>query len=266
MAEAVRRQALLVGAVAELGRLQAFRDEALDRPGVDELVARLRIAARWVSRSATWMPLTPTRCISFAQSSRVFGSSALTPVSRATSSSACLTNHDTMPGLAPQQLTAVTPPGRRLRRSRTRLAERIVRALRQRELRVVVEACPRLGDRVDVVAVQVLAEVHDVDRRGVDRHVDDHAAARPGVEQRGQHLAVVGLGQADLDELELALVEQPAVGVDRVDADELRAVERDVPLQQRQEAAADRAEADHHNGAVETGMNRPVGHASQLRK
>jgi hypothetical protein len=138
--------------------------------------------------------------------------------------------------------------------------KRIVRALRQRELRVVVKSCPRLGDRVDVVAVQVPAEVHDVDRRGVDRQVDDHAAARPGVEQRGQHLAVVGLGQSDFDELQLALVEQPAVGVDRIDADELRTVERDVALQERQEAPADRAKADHHNGAVETGENTPVGH------
>ena len=37
----------------------------------------------------------------------------------ATSSSACLTIQETMPGLAPQQLTAVMPPGRRRRRSRT---------------------------------------------------------------------------------------------------------------------------------------------------
>ena len=29
--------------------------------------------------------------------------------------SACLTNQDTMPGLAPQQDTAVVPPGLRLR-------------------------------------------------------------------------------------------------------------------------------------------------------
>ena len=31
------------------------------------------------------------------------------------SSSACLTNHDTMPGLAPQHDTAVMPPGLRRR-------------------------------------------------------------------------------------------------------------------------------------------------------
>src|SRR6185295_479832 len=42
VAIAVRRQALLVGAVAQLSGLQALRDEALDRPGVDELASRLR--------------------------------------------------------------------------------------------------------------------------------------------------------------------------------------------------------------------------------
>ncbi len=35
------------------------------------------------------------------------------------SMSACFTIQETMPGLAPQQLTAVTPPGRRRRSSST---------------------------------------------------------------------------------------------------------------------------------------------------
>ena len=50
-----------------------------------------------------------------AQSSREFGSSKVSPTSVATLSSACLTNHDTMPGLAPQQDTAVVLPAGRLR-------------------------------------------------------------------------------------------------------------------------------------------------------
>jgi hypothetical protein len=39
-----RRQRLFVRAPAELRRLQAFREKAFDRPGVDELSARLGIA------------------------------------------------------------------------------------------------------------------------------------------------------------------------------------------------------------------------------
>src|SRR5438034_167592 len=53
------------------------------------------------------MPLTPSFCASWPQPSRLCGSLISTPVSRAMSSSACLTNHDTMPGLAPQVETAV---------------------------------------------------------------------------------------------------------------------------------------------------------------
>jgi hypothetical protein len=47
------------------------------------------------------------------------GSALETPRSRAMSSSACLTSHDTMPGLAPQHDTAVMPPGLRRRAAST---------------------------------------------------------------------------------------------------------------------------------------------------
>ena len=69
------------------------------------------------------------------------------------------------------------------------------------------------------MAVEVLAEVHQVDGGRIDRDIDDHAATRPAVEQGSQHFTVVRLGKADLQELELALVEQRPVGVDRIDRD-----------------------------------------------
>src|SRR5580692_10091251 len=43
MLEAVLRQLLLVRAPAELGRLHPFGEEALDRPGIDEDLDRLRL-------------------------------------------------------------------------------------------------------------------------------------------------------------------------------------------------------------------------------
>jgi hypothetical protein len=73
--------------------------------------ARLRIALGDMDA------LDPARCISRAQSSRDCGSATSSFELRAMSISACLTIQDTMPGLAPQQLTAVTPPGRRRRKS-----------------------------------------------------------------------------------------------------------------------------------------------------
>ena len=76
---------------------------------------------------------------------------------------------------------------------------------------------------------------------------------RPGppVSSGVQHLTVVLPGDRHLLEAQPALVEQLAVGVDRVDDHELRSVEADVPLEQRQHAAADGAEADHHDRAGE---------------
>src|SRR4029453_7847305 len=68
---------------------------------------------RWVSRSAMWMPLMPACRIRSAHSALVFGFGALSFRSAATLSSACLTKNETMPGLAPQQETAVVEPAGR---------------------------------------------------------------------------------------------------------------------------------------------------------
>ncbi|GJE35563.1 hypothetical protein LDDCCGHA_5782 [Methylobacterium oxalidis] len=94
------------------------------KPSTDHVFTNTPIGfsdlARWVSRSAMWMPLTPRSFISAAHSSRLFGSGRDRPVSAAMLRSACLTNHETMPGLAPQQETAVGPPGLASRASRMR--------------------------------------------------------------------------------------------------------------------------------------------------
>ena len=65
----------------------------------------------WVSRSAMCTPLTPSACISRAQPAAVRRQPAGRPRSAASRSSASFSSHDTMPGLAPQQETAVVPPG-----------------------------------------------------------------------------------------------------------------------------------------------------------
>src|SRR6202023_35783 len=50
--------------------------------------------------------------------------------------------------------------------------QRVVRAIRYRAIAVGVEARPRLDPRVDVERIEVLAELHQVDRGGGDREVD----------------------------------------------------------------------------------------------
>ena len=111
----------------------------------------------------------------------------------------------------------------------------------------------------------LLAELHDVDRGGVDRDVDDHAAARPAGEQRGQHLAVVLPWSGRLDEAELrssSSLRSLSSGSITTNCDWSNS---NMALDQRQGAVADRAEADHHDGAVEAGVNGVVGHRSLLQ-
>jgi hypothetical protein len=74
------------------------------------------------------------------------------------------------------------------------------------------------------------------------------------IKQRGEHRAIIVLREAVVDEANLPLVEELAVAVVGRNDDELLAVERDMALDQRQGSLADRAEADHDDGAVETGV------------
>ncbi len=127
-------------------RLHAFRQEALDRPVLTNTSGGFGIFARWVSRSAMWMPLTPVWRIRSAHSAFVFGSGTLSLRSAATLSSACLAKNETMPGLAPQQETAVVERACAPSCGERRFAQRIVGA-RGRALRgVEVESEPRLVD------------------------------------------------------------------------------------------------------------------------
>ena len=122
-----------------------------------------------------------------------------------------------------------------------------------------IEPGPRLDHRVDVKGIEILGELHQIDRGGIDRQIDDHAAARPCGEQRGEHVAVVFLGDCLVDETQLALVEQMAIRALRRDHGEFLPIEGEVALKERQRAFADRAEADHHDRAVEPRMQRPSG-------
>ena len=76
----------------------------------------------------------------------------------------------------------------------------------------------------------------------------------PAGEQRGEQLAIIVLRHRLVNEPDLALVQQTPVAVIGRDDDEFRAIEGDVPLDQRQGSFADRAEADHHDRALETGV------------
>jgi hypothetical protein len=144
-----------------------------------------------------------------------------------------------MPGLAPQQDTAVAPPGR-LRRAAS-------------------------DHGVDIERADVAAQLHDVERGGVDRDVDAKALATARGQQRGEQMPVIILGDGLMDEPNAAVVEQLAVLVFGIDDDETLLVVTEMALDQRQGALADRAEADHHYGPVDAGMHWPLRHISLLQ-
>ena len=262
----VRRHPLLVRAPAELGRLQALRHEALDRPGVDERLHRLRLLG------ALGVALGDVDALD-AELPR-----KLAPL---------FAGHRLLelePGvLRDVEQCLLDEPGHhagigaaaRHRRGAAGLAgalglhggfaERVVGARRGSELGVEVEASPRLVDRIDVERADLVAQFHDVERRGVDRQVDAEALAAARGEQRRQEMAVVLAGHRLMDEADAPLVQELAVLVLRVDHHEAGLVVVEMPLDQRQRAFADRAEADHHNGTVDAAVDGVGGHDLQLQ-
>src|SRR5882757_2487842 len=106
-------------APAELGRLQALGDEAFDGPGIDELALRLGIAR---PLGVALGDVDALHAGALHQATPILAGLRLDEIELELAGDVdqrLLHIHETMPGLAPQQLTAVMPPGRRRRRSST---------------------------------------------------------------------------------------------------------------------------------------------------
>ncbi len=63
-----------------------------------------------------------------------------------------------------------------------------------------------------------------------------------------------------MDEADSAVVEELAVGIVGIDDHEALGIEFEVALDQGQRSLADRSEADHHDGAFDAPVPRPMGH------
>src|SRR5947209_16727344 len=66
-------------------------------------------------------------------------------------------------------------------------------------------------------------------------------------------------------EADAALIEESAIGIVGVDDSEARAIELEMPFDERQCAAPDRAEADHHDRTGDARVNGPLRHGWKLR-
>src|ERR1043166_2731565 len=129
------------------------------KPSIDQVLTNVPRGfgsrARCVSRSAMWMPLTPTSRMSRAQPTRSPGPARM----------ACL-------------LLAY------------RVAEGVIGARLGRHGRIEVEAGPRLDDGVDVGDAELAAEAHQVERGHIHRQVDAEAPPVAASEERLQLLPV----------------------------------------------------------------------------
>ena len=196
MARRARRQRLLVRAPAELGRLHALRDEAFDRPGVDELALRLGIARPLGVALGDMDALDPG---ALHQTPPILAGLRLHEIELELAGDVDQRlldhpgNHAGIGAAAAHGGDAAGAPAAQIEQA---LAQRIVRALGDRTVAVGVETWPRLNDGVDVEGVEILAQLHDGDRGGVDRQVHAQAAAGPRGQQRGEDLAIILLRQS----------------------------------------------------------------------
>src|SRR5439155_15247636 len=238
----------LMGAPAEFGRLHALRDKAFDRPGVDELVHRLRLLRALGVALGDMNALDAELLRELAPA---FAALRLVDLNAGVAGDVEQRLLD-----EPRHHAGIGAAGGDRRRAaralvlgrQQRLAQRVVRALLGTDVLVEIEAEPRLHDGVDVERADLPAQRHDVDRRCIDRQIDAKALAAAGGQQRHQNLAVVFAGDALFDEAHAMLIGELAILM-RVDDDEARLVIVKVAFDQGQRAFADRAEADHDNGA-----------------
>ena len=236
------------------------------KPSTDQVLTKTPIGfgfrARWVSRSAMWMPLTPRSRIEPRPALAVARSGLGEGVADVAGDveERLLDEPRHHAGIGAAAGDGGRPAGVLRLLLAHGVAERVVGALLRAGAFVEVEAGPRLDDGVDVERAEFAAEPHDVERGGVDREVDAEAAAAAGGEQRRKQVAIVLAGHGLLDEADVPLVAEPAVAVARIDHHEARRIEFEMALDERQHAPADRAEADHHQGAVDPAVNGPVRH------
>ena len=134
------------------------------------------------------------------------------------------------------------------------LAQRVVGAPRRIAADLEVEAGPRLDDGVDVEDAELAAKPQDVERARLDGQVQAEPATLG--EQAAEDLPMVLARERRPDVVDAALREEDRVLVRGLDHVDVARIVAEVALDQRQRAAADRAEADHDDGAVDAAVDR----------
>ncbi len=242
----VRRQRALVRAPAQLGRLAAFAHEAVDRPGVDELVRRLRpvrdlrVALGDMDRLDA-EPLGEQRPVPARRRQRRRRAGVVRdPQQRRLHEM----RNEARIG-AVRQDCGGPRPGAQGQRA---FAQRIVGALRRVEREVGVAARPGLGAGVEVERTKLAGERDERDRGHVHRQVQQEV---PRSEQRPQRRLVIPALQRRDDAPDARLRRDGGPPLVRgQNGDPLRR-DVDVAEEERQDPLTDAAAADHDQSAAE---------------
>ena len=235
-------------APAQLRRLAALTDEAVDRPGVHELarplaeVRHLGVALGDVDRLDA--EALRQRGPALARGGR---QARLADVAR-DGQQRLLDEMRDQTWIGAMRQHRGRPARQRAGQLEHGFAQRVVGALRGGERRIGVAAGPGFDAGVEIQRAELLAQRDQRHRGHVDRQVQQEVAA---AQQRRQHVAIVAAGQRlDAHGNAIRRGDRRPTRIAGDDAD-LRGRDVDVAQDERQDALADAAEAQHHQAGGE---------------
>jgi hypothetical protein len=257
------RQLLLVRAPAELGRLAAFADEAIDRPGVDELAHALRHVCdlRVALGDVDHLHLQLVReCRPLLTRARIAGVDA---------DVRCEIQQRLLDEVRHQTgIRAVRQHGSRtvlvrLAQGERFLAQRVIGTPGRRDRLVGVATGPRLDAGVEIQRALLVREFDQRDARNIHRQVQQEVAF---ADQRLEHLAVVVARERVDDELDAVLRRFALACLFCGDDGDAFGLDADVTQHERQHALPDAAETYEDQTTGKLHVNRKIGHGDALAK
>ena len=249
VARTLGRHVLLVRAPAEFRRLHPFRQEAVDRPGVDEFVlllgdaGALRVAFGDVDALHAEVARQPGpvvargRCGGTAEVARQMQQRALDQMAHHAGIGAVCHHRGRVSAVAAQR--------------QRRFAHGVVGAFGDRLVGIGIAARRRFDARIKIQHAEFAAQFDQRDRRDSDREVDQEAAAGQQRRQDGAQRVRLQRHLLEPDAGEFGDGARRIIGIDDHHA---LARHVEMPQDERQCALADRAEADHHQGSVDAGV------------
>ncbi len=247
----VFRLPVFMSAPAELGRLQAFSNEAFHRPCVPEGVERLRLlGALGVAFSdmntlhaGLLHKLRPALTVigcGFFKLKLEFASEIDERLFHKPRHHAGICSTAGNSGRATRIFFLFSANG---------LAQRIIGARSIVCFGVKIETKPWLDNRINIESALFAAVAHQIERSGVNRQIDDERLAFAFLDQRPKNLLVIVLGDRVLDEADTLVIQDLAVLLRWINDDQTGLVEFEMAFDQWQGTAPDRPKADHDDRA-----------------